>query len=69
MLSNKELVRRGSLTAKNGFKNEQFVIDEFNDWHNSVLAQQWLVAMEYMLSEIESVKAIKVKVLTKLMFK
>jgi hypothetical protein len=61
MLSNKELVRRGSLTAKNGFKNEQFVIDEFNDWHNSVLAQQWLVAMEYMLSEIESVKAIKVE--------
>jgi len=61
MLSNKELVRRGSLTAKNGFKNEQFVIDEFNDWNNSVLAQQWLVAMEYMLDEIESVKATKVK--------
>lgn len=61
MLSNKELVRRGSLTAKNGFKNEQFIIDEFNDWNHSILAKQWLMAMEYILDEIESVKAIKVK--------
>lgn len=61
MLSNNELVRRGSVTAKNGFKNEQFVVDEFNDWQKSKFAKLWLTAMEYSLSEIENVKAIKVK--------
>jgi len=61
MLSNEELVKRGSLTAKNGFKNEAFVVDEFNNWSESILSKQWLQAMEYDLSEIESVNAEKVK--------
>ena len=61
MKSNKELVKRGSVTAKNGFKNEQFVVDEFNNWKDSELSKQWLNAMEYKFEEIESVIAIKVK--------
>jgi len=61
MKSNKELVKRGSVTAKNGFKNEQFVVDEFNNWKDSELSKQWLNAMEYKFEEIESVTAIKVK--------
>jgi len=61
MLSNDELVRIGSTTAKNGFKNEIFVVEEFNNWKESKLSQQWLKAMEYELSEIENVMANKVK--------
>ncbi|MDP2893155.1 MAG: type II restriction endonuclease [Sulfurimonas sp.] len=41
-------------------KNEIFVIEEFNDWKNSTLAQSWLLAMNYKVNDIESVKAIKV---------
>ena len=36
------LINRGSTTAKNGFKNEDFTIAEFNNWQNSKLAQLWL---------------------------
>jgi hypothetical protein len=55
------LINRGSTTAKNGFKNEDFTISEFNNWKDSELAQLWLRAMNYDLSDIESVKASKVK--------
>lgn len=55
------LINRGSVTAKNGFRNEDFTIEEFNNWKNSELAQFWLKAMNYDLSDIESVKATKVK--------
>jgi len=59
---NKEiLINRGSLTAKNGFKNEDFVITEFNNWKESKLAGLWLQAMNYDLFEIESVRASKTK--------
>jgi len=34
-----DLIEKGSQTAKNGFKNEEFVIKEFNDWENSKLAK------------------------------
>ncbi|HIP29662.1 MAG TPA: type II restriction endonuclease [Sulfurospirillum arcachonense] len=61
MMNNEELVKRGSTTAKNGFKNEVFVVNEFNHWEKSQFSQQWLEAMEYKLDEIESVKAEKVK--------
>lgn len=61
MLNNEELVKRGSSTAKNGFKNEAFVVDEFNNWNESTLSKQWLQAMEYDLNEVERVKAEKVK--------
>ena len=55
------LVNRGSITAKDGFKNEVFVVKEFNNWETSELSQAWLKAMDYNLDEIESVEAIKVK--------
>jgi len=51
------LVNRGSQTAKNGFKNEVFVVEEFNSWKDSDLSSAWLKAMSYNLDEIESVKA------------
>ncbi len=60
MTENQILVNRGSETAKNGFKNEIFVIEEFNNWKTSHLAHSWLSAMNYILDEIESVKATKV---------
>lgn len=55
------LINRGSTTAKNGFKNETFVVEEFNNWKESELSQSWLKAMSYNLDKIESVNATKVK--------
>jgi hypothetical protein len=55
------LIKLGSNTAKNGFKNEYDVIDIFNDWKNNSIAQEWLVTMNYKISEIEYVKAVKVE--------
>lgn len=54
-------IKLGSQTAKNGFKNEAFVIAIFNDWKNEILAQKWLKAMGYDLELIEEVKAEKIK--------
>ena len=51
---------RGSKTAKDGFKNEQFVVDCFNDWRDNVLARDWLKVMKYNLTEIEYVRAKKI---------
>ena len=55
------LIKRGSVTAKDGFRNEKFVVDEFNRWEESELSKSWLKAMDYDLLEIESVSATKVK--------
>ncbi len=55
------LINRGSATAKNGFKNEDFTVAEFNNWKNSEFAGLWLQAMDYNLTDIESVRATKVK--------
>ncbi len=57
----KDLVAIGSKTAKDGFKNENDVVDIFNNWKNNPLAQEWLKAMNYNLDEIESVVASKIK--------
>ncbi|RDU67632.1 type II restriction endonuclease [Helicobacter didelphidarum] len=54
-------VELGSKTAKDGFRNENFVINTFNDWENNNLAKEWLESMGYNLKEIESVKAEKIK--------
>jgi hypothetical protein len=51
----------GSLTAKRGFANENFVIDAFNQWQTNIYAQDWLNTMNYHLSDIESIEAVKVK--------
>ncbi len=57
----KDLVKRGSQTAKGGFRNEKDVIDRFNNWKKDKTAQKWLEAMNYDLKNIEYVKASKVR--------
>ncbi|MFT3742739.1 MAG: family 43 glycosylhydrolase [Pyrinomonadaceae bacterium] len=52
-------VALGSNTAKNGFKNEDEIRDKFNNWKTDKDAQDWLVAMNYNLGEIENVVAVK----------
>ena len=54
-----DLVELGSQTARNGFKNEDDIVDKFNNWKNDNEAQQWLKIMNYELNEIEFVEAIK----------
>ncbi|MEK7654520.1 MAG: type II restriction endonuclease [Patescibacteria group bacterium] len=56
----KDLVKRGSNTARGGFRNERDVIKRFNNWRKDSLAQEWLRAMGYGIKEIEYVKAEKV---------
>ncbi|HLC88652.1 MAG TPA: type II restriction endonuclease, partial [Candidatus Nanoarchaeia archaeon] len=50
----------GSETAKGGFRNEDDIIEKFNNWTNDPVAQSWLIAMGYVIEEIEYVKAVKV---------
>lgn len=59
-MTKKDLVKLGSDTAKNGFKNERDVIDKFNNWEKDKTAQKWLEAMEYNINDIEYVKASKI---------
>ena len=56
-----DLIKLGSKTAKGGFKNENDVVNRFNDWKNNETAKEWLEAMNYKISDIEYVKATKVK--------
>jgi len=56
----RDLVSLGSKTAKSGFENEDDVIIKFNNWTKDLDAQEWLVAMDYKINEIESVTAVKV---------
>lgn len=56
----KELVKRGSSTARAGFKNEDDVVRKFNKWKKDADAQEWLKIMEYDLNKIEKVMAIKI---------
>ncbi len=60
-MENRDLVKLGSKTAKSGFRNEQDVINRFNDWKNDEIAKNWLSAMKYDVSMIEYVKASKVR--------
>lgn len=50
----------GSITAKQGFKNEDYVVSKFNNWLQDNDAKQWLQIMNYDLNEIEFVKAEKI---------
>lgn len=54
-----KLIQLGSNTAKNGFKNEDDIVEKFNNWKTDTEAKIWLEIMEYNLDEIEFVKAIK----------
>ena len=56
----KDLVKLGSNTAKNGFKNEHDVIDKFNNWKEDKISQKWLEAMGYNINDIEYVEASKI---------
>ena len=60
-MNKNELIKLGSQTAKGGFKNEQDVIDRFNNWKKDEVAKKWLQAMGYDVSDIEYVKAEKVR--------
>ncbi len=50
-------IELGSKTAKAGFQKEKDVVATFNNWQKELIAQQWLVVMDYVLDEIESVEA------------
>lgn len=52
-------IRRGSRIAKDGFKNEDDIRDKFDAWQTDKDAQAWLLAMNYRLVDIKSVKAVK----------
>ncbi len=54
------MVMTGSEIAKGGFRNEQEVVDKFNNWQKDKDAKQWLQLMMYNLNEIESVHAEKI---------
>ena len=56
-----DLVKLGSDTAKGGFKNEDNVIERFNNWKSDELAQGWLIAMNYVIDKIEYVRAEKIR--------
>ena len=57
----KNLVKIGSETAKNGFKNEDYVVEKLNNWQDDLTAQEWLISMNYKLVDIQNVKASKIK--------
>lgn len=52
-------IDKGSQIAKDGFKNEDEVVEKFNNWHTDSESQQWLETMGYDLKEIEFVEAFK----------
>lgn len=52
-------VDKGSQIAKDGFKNEDEVVEKFNNWQTDLESQQWLETMGYDLKEIEFVEAFK----------
>lgn len=54
-------ILRGSNTAMNGFRNEDDIVDKFNNWKTDNEAQKWLLIMSYKLNEIERVEAVKVR--------
>ncbi len=54
------LAIRGSQTARDGFKNEDDIVIKFNDWKKDKEAQSWLELMDYNLSEIDFVRAVKI---------
>ncbi len=55
---NRNLILLGSQTAKSGFANEKDIVEKLNNWKNDSDAQNWLISMNYQISEIENVLAI-----------
>ncbi len=54
-----DLIKLGSDTAKNGFNNENDIVEKFNNWQIDEDSQKWLLIMQYRLEDIEYVKAVK----------
>lgn len=52
-------IEKGSLIAKDGFRNEDEVVEKFNNWKTDSESQHWLETMGYDLNEIEFVEAFK----------
>jgi len=50
----------GSQTAKNGFKNEDDIVEKFINWEKDKEAQLWLSIMNFKLNDIEYVNAVKI---------
>lgn len=51
----------GSRTAKDGFQNEDVIVERFINWKTDSVATEWLVAMGYKTTEIKEVEAVKVR--------
>ena len=51
-------IKRGSLTARNGFLNEREIADKFNNWGSDDDAKQWLQIMNYRIKDIMRVEAV-----------
>ncbi|MBU3897001.1 MAG: type II restriction endonuclease [Nanoarchaeota archaeon] len=60
-MSVRDLVKIGSKTAKDGFRNEDDVVKKFNNWKNDADARKWLTIMNYNLNEIERIVARKIR--------
>lgn len=58
-MNKKELIKWGSETAKGGFRNEDDIVQKFNNWKIDMDAQKWLEIMGYLIGEIEKIEAIK----------
>jgi len=58
-MTKKNLRKLGSATAKGGFKNEDDVVNKFNDWKKDSDGKAWLKIMGYSLKEIKKVEAVK----------
>lgn len=58
-MDKKILVKLGSNTAKNGFINEDYVVNKFNSWKDDSDAKKWLSIMGYDITKIESLNAVK----------
>ncbi|MDR3653231.1 MAG: hypothetical protein P4L34_09710 [Paludibacter sp.] len=56
-MTNEQLL--GSQTARNGFLNEDDIVEKFNNWKTDEVAQKWLIIMQYDLEDIEYVRAVK----------
>ncbi len=54
-----EAIKLGSDTAKGGFRNEDDIVNKFNDWESDKEAKEWLKIMGYNLEEIKKVNAKK----------
>lgn len=57
-MKNNNLIKIGSQTAKNGFKNEKNIASKFDNWRTDPEAKLWLHIMGYDFDEIKNVKAV-----------